>query len=705
MPVDCKIEDGTCLITLDNPPVNVIGQAVRQGLSEALDAARQASVGKVIITGAGEAFAAGADVKEFNGPPLPPHLPDVLAKLEQLPAIAALNGVALGGGLEIALACRMRIAAPGAVLGLPEVTLGVVPGAGGTQLLPRLTGIATAARLISEGQRLKAEEALKLGVIDAIDADPVAAAKLVSRADLARHLPACERPAPFADPDAISAAREKARKQARGQIAPQVALDLVAATAELALADGLAKEREQFLELRKGPQARALRHVFFAERAAAARSRRFGAALKNLSTAVVVGGGTMGAGIAYALDGIGLAVTLVEASDDAAARARANTGKLFDEAVQRGKLSAANAATGKARIAVVTGYDALPPADIAIEAVFEDIGVKRRVFAALDAALPQTAILATNTSYLDVNRIFDGIRAPQRCLGLHFFSPAHVMKLVEIIRTETTSNATLAAAFGLAAKLRKIPVEAGVCDGFIGNRILTRYRQICDVMLIEGAMPWQVDKAMVDFGMAMGPYAVQDLSGLDIAYANRQRNNRRDAKGIRYIAIADRMVEDLKRLGRKTSAGWYDYTDAGGSAASVPVAELIESVSREAGIARRSFADAEIADRAVTAMIGESLRILHEGIARRPADIDLVLVHGYGFPRWRGGVMHHAGTIGLGTLLQRIESYAQMDPLSWQIPNLLKQLVEQGRNLADLDREENLPAPERLPGGAGPAKD
>lgn len=688
MTVHFQIENGTCLVTLDNPPVNVIGQKVRQGLNDALDAAIAASVDKVIVTGAGEAFAAGADAKEFDGPPMPPHLPDVLEKLERLPAIAALNGVALGGGLEIALACRMRIAAPGAVLGLPEVTLGVVPGAGGTQRLPRLTGIAVAARLISEGARIKADEALGLGVVDLIADDPLAAAKAVASDELAAHVPACERPAPTAEQDAVATLCAQAQKRARGQVAPQVALDLIAATSETSLAEGLKTERAKFLDLRTGPQARALRHVFFAERAAAARSKRLGSAPKPISSAVVVGGGTMGAGIAYALDGIGVAVTLVEADDSAADRARANVAKLFDEAVKRGKASDVQAEGGKARIAVVTGYDALPPADIAIEAVFENEGVKRQVFAALDAALPETTILATNTSYLDVNRIFDGVRAPGRCLGLHFFSPAHVMKLLEVIRGEKTSAETLASAFALAARMRKIPVEAGVCDGFIGNRILTRYRQICDVMLIAGATPWQVDGALTEFGMAMGPYAVQDLSGLDIAYANRQRKNLREAKGIRYIPIADRMIEELKRLGRKTGAGWYDYPASGGLVPSDIVQELVEDTSRDAGIARHAFIDAEITDRAITAMIDEGLRILDEGIAKRAADIDLVLVHGYGFPRWRGGPMRYAEEVGLSRLRDHIATYADADPLSWSVPPLLDRLIADGRTLADLDTDK-----------------
>nr|WP_112323673.1 3-hydroxyacyl-CoA dehydrogenase NAD-binding domain-containing protein [Oceanibium sediminis] len=686
-PVSSRMQQSTCIVTIDNPPVNVISAAVRQGLSDALDAAEAVGATRIVLIGAGKTFCAGADAKEFDLPPVPPHLPDVLARLERLPTIAAINGVALGGGLELALACRGRIAAPGAALGLPEVTLGVVPGAGGTQRLPRLTGVAEAAALISEGRRFKAAEGAALGVIDEVAEDPLAAAIALPDSVFAAMRPACARPDPAPDPDAIAAARAKAAKRARGQTAPLAALDLVAESATLPLNNGLARERAMFLELRKQPQARALRHLFFAERAAQARAKRFAAPPRELRSAVVVGGGTMGAGIAYALDGIGIAVTLVETGEEAAARARQNIAGLFDAAVARGKASAKQAAAGKARITVVTGYGDLPPADIAIEAVFEDLSVKREVFCALADALPDTAILATNTSYLDVNRIFEGIAAPERCLGLHFFSPAHLMKLLEVIRADTSSEATLASAFGLAARLRKVAVEAGVCDGFIGNRILTRYRQVCDVMLIEGALPWQVDAALTGFGMAMGPYAVQDLSGLDIAYANRQRKNLRETPDIRYIPIADRMVEELKRLGRKTGAGWYDYGD-GAPEPGAGVADLVAACSHEAGIPRRAFTDEDIRERAITAMIDEGLRVLDEGIARRPADIDLVLVHGYGFPRWRGGPMHVADAIGLPALQDRIESYAAADPLSWSVPPLLTRLIADGRSLADLDQEE-----------------
>ncbi len=676
--------DGVCTITLDNPPVNVIGRDLRAGLVAALDAAEAAGITRVVITGAGSAFAAGADAREFDSPPAEPHLTDILQRLERLPAIAAINGTALGGGLEIALACRYRIAATGAALGLPEVTLGVVPGAGGTQRLPRIVGVACAAELITEGRIVTAAEALTLGLIDAVAEDVVAAALALPECVLTCSIATGDRLVAAPALGRLAAVRSTLAKRARGQVAPSVALDLVERADTLTLQDGLARERAAFLTLRQGDQARALRHVFFAERAATGRARSFPVAAVDIHTAIVVGGGTMGAAIAYALQGVGVGVTLVETDSAGADRARANLGRLFDDGVRRGKLDVATAATRRAALEVVVGYRTLPPADLAIEAVFEDLGVKRQVFAALASALPPSTILATNTSYLDVNRIFEGVPYPQRTVGLHFFAPAHVMKLIEIVRAQTTSDATLAAAFRLAQRMKKIPVEAGVCDGFIGNRILTRYRMTTDTALIEGALPWQVDAAMEGFGMAMGPYAVQDLSGLDIAYANRRRKNLAGLPAISTNPIADRMVEELKRLGQKSGGGWYDYADAQRTP-SAPVAELIVDASHKAGIARRIWSDQDIQDRAITAMIEEGLHILAEGIARAPAEIDLVMVHGYGFPRWRGGPMHHADHIGLPAVLARIDALAQDDPLSWRVPALLRQLVSEGRALSSLE--------------------
>lgn len=678
--VHLSLADGIALITIDNPPVNVTSRAVREGLVAALDGAEAAGVSRVVLTGAGKTFVAGADAREFSAPPQPPHLPDIVNRLETfaVPVVAAINGAALGGGLELALACAARVAAPGAMLGLPEVTLGVIPGAGGTQRLPRLVGLEQALSLIGAGRAISAPEARRIGLVDAVSEDPVAAARSLALPDRSA---TGALPAPAADPAAVEAARAQAARRSPRQTAPQKAIDLIEAATRLPLAEGLAAERAAFLELKTSDQAAALRHVFFAERAAQGQGRQGG---KDIDSAVVVGGGTMGAGIAYALAQVGVAVVLVEADEAAVERARANVARLFDDAVRRGKASAESAASDMERLfAFRVGYGDLPPADIAIEAVFEDLAVKRQVFAALDAALPETTILATNTSYLDPGRIAEGLRNPARFLGLHFFSPAHVMKLVEVIRARDTGPETLATALRLVARLKKIPVLAGVCDGFIGNRILTRYRQTCDVMLIEGALPAQVDAAMRGFGMAMGPYEVQDLSGLDIAYANRKRLGWKAKPDFRYIPIADRIVEETGRLGRKTGAGWYDH-DGARPAPSALIDSIVIEESARAGIARRAFDDDEIVARATAAMVEEGFRILDERIAGRSADIDLVMVHGYGFPRWRGGPMHWAGRTGLAEILRRIEAYAAEDPLSWAVPPLLARAVADGKSPEEL---------------------
>jgi 3-hydroxyacyl-CoA dehydrogenase len=677
-PVRQALRDGAVVITIDHPPVNVLGQAVRAGLLAAIDAAEAAlatgAARRIVLTGAGRAFVAGADAKEFDSPPVEPHSPAIFSRLVRLPAVAAINGVALGGGLELALACRARIAHPKARLGLPEVTLGVIPGAGGTQRLPRLIGIAHAVGLIAEGRVIGADEAARLGMIDRIAEDVVAAALALDEAALARP-PIDDLPPPAPVPEAIAASRAWAGKRMRGQIAPPRAIDLVEASSTLALAQGLAEERRRFLELRGGDQARALRHVFFAERGAGA-PKDLNEAPATLARALVAGGGTMGAAIAYALNTIGLHISLLEVDAPAEARARANLHGLFAEAVKRGKLTADDASKRQRNgFTFIHGGDApLPPVDIAIEAVFEDLAVKRATFARFDASQPATAILATNTSYLDVNAIAAGVSHPERVLGLHFFAPAHLMRLLEIIRARATSPRTLATAFDLAKRLGKIAIEAGVCDGFIGNRILTRYRQACDILLIEGAMPAEIDAALEEFGLAMGPYATQDLSGLDIAHANRQRQGTRHRPGIRYVSIADRLVEDLKRLGRKAGAGWYDY-DGAARARSAVVEDVVARASAEAGIIRRPIAAETITRRAMLAMIAEGLDILAEGIARRGADIDLVMIHGYGFPRWRGGPMHMAGRWGLAVIKTELARLAAEDPLSWRVPPLLDDIL------------------------------
>ncbi len=668
-PVRWEWRGRALVVVLDNPPVNVIGQGVRAGLLAALEAAEGAE--RVVITGAGAAFAAGADAKEFDAAPLPPHLPEVLARLEGLPSVAAINGTALGGGLEIALACRVRIAAPGAMLGLPEVTLGVVPGAGGTQRLPRLVGVAAAAGMIAEGRVMRADAAPP-GLVDALAEDPLAAALALDGAALAAAVPALARAVPEADASAVAAARAAAGKRARGQVAPGVALDLVAGAAHWPLDEGLARERAAFLELRQGPQARALRHLFFAERAATGRAHDFGAPGSlggpEVRVAVVVGGGTMGAGIALALAGAGIHVTTLERDGPACDRARATLAGLYAEAVKRGRMTADQAAAALAGRHAFTDRDAdLPEADLAIEAAFEDLGVKQAIFARLAAVLPPGALMATNTSYLDVNAIFAGVPGPGRCLGLHFFAPAQVMKLVEVVRAAGTAPETLGAAFALARRLGKVAVEAGACDGFIGNRILTRYRSAMDALLLQGATPGAVDAALEGWGMAMGPYAVQDLSGLEIAFANRRRKGGANP-------VADRLVEGLGRLGRKTGAGWFDYPE-GRAVDSALVEGVIREEAARVGVRPRAVGAEEIVERALMAMIAEGLAILEEGVAARAADIDLVLVHGYGFPRWRGGPMHLAAERGPGAVRDALVGLAAAEPGAWRVPGGLERLM------------------------------
>lgn len=687
MTVLYQFENGVAVVSFDNPPLNVCGQAQRAGLAAAIDRAVSDGATRLIITGKGSNFVAGADAKEFNQRALPPHLNDVLLVLANLaiPTVAAIHGAALGGGLEIALACRYRIASPSAVLGLPEVTLGVVPGAGGTQRLPRLIGLKDALDMIANGKRIGAEDALRLGLVDAIAADPLAAAHALDAQTLRRAIVADARPAPAPDAAAVAAAHASADKRSAGQTAPHLAIDLVGTAATLPLETALLRERETFISLRGADQARALRHIFFAERAALSQGKAYPKPARAIQTAIVVGGGNMGAAIAYAFAAAGLSVTVIETDSAGQTRAETNLAKLIEAGRARGLLSPDAATALQARLTTRTGYAGLPAADLAIEAAFESMDVKRQIFAALQDALPDDCILATNTSYLDVNQLAETIRNPQRFLGLHFFAPAHIMKLLEIVNGAATSRETLGAAFGLAKTLGKMPVLAGVCDGFIGNRILTRYRLVADILLLEGALPDQVDAAMRGFGMAMGPYEAQDMSGLDIAYANRQRNNLRSRSDIRSVPIADQLVEDLKRLGRKTGAGWYDYDAAGRPLPSPQVSAVVEQASAQANTARLHRSAHDIALTLVTAMIAEACDILSEGIAASPRDIDLVMVHGYGFPRWRGGLMHHADSIGLPSLLRDIEGHAARDALSWHVPALLQDLCAKGQSFDSLN--------------------
>ena len=670
-------------VELDNAPVNAIGLAMREGLLAAVDWAEAEGLERVIVSGRGRVFAAGGDAREFDAPPVAPDLPDVLARIEESPVpwIAAVHGAALGGGLELMLACRYRIAAPGTQLGLPEVTLGVVPGAGGTQRLPRLVGMEKALEMVSTGRPITAEDAKAFGLIDEIDADPVYFAELTNPELLGTMVPVGELNVGEVGPELFDAARARAAGKMRGQQAPQVAIDVMQAGVDLPLNAAMAQERDAFVALRSSDQARALRHVFFAERAARAPDWLSDTPVPELRTAAVVGGGTMGAGIAYALLSAGLRVSVLETDAEGVARAGQNIARLFDAALSRGLVSEDAAAARRAALTVSHDYAAASDAGLVIEAAFESMEVKRQVLTALQAVLPADAVLATNTSYLDIDEMAAHLDDPSRLVGLHFFAPAHIMKLLEIVRGAKTSDTALALGFSLAKTLRKVPVLAGVCDGFIGNRILARYREAADTVLMDGSTPWEIDEAMVEFGYAMGPYEAQDLSGLDIAHANRRRQDATRDPNRRYIPIADRMVE-LGKLGKKTGAGWYRYPGGGGKVDDPIVADLALEEAHFAKITRRDFSADEIRHRLLLAMINEAADILGEGIATSAADIDLVTVFGYGFPRWRGGLMHYADTLGPEEVLAGQKELAKEDPIAWRPSPMIEACVARRTSFA-----------------------
>ena len=683
MQVTMRSENHVGYVTLSNPPVNAIGQVLRMGLLEAVRWAERGRLDRVIVSGAGGIFAAGADAKEFDAAPQEPHLPEVLNAIDEsfVPWIAAIDGVALGGGAEIAMACRMRIMAPGARIGLPEVTLGVIPGAGGTARLPRLVGLQKAVEMITTGKPIGAQEACSAGLIHTVEDDPIEAAFFVNSEALGCIVPTWEYHAPAHDADLFRMARENLQAKMPGQEAPVRAIEVIEAGLALPFHAALAHERRVFLELKTGSQSKALRHLFFAQRAAKAPAHLKGSALE-VQHAAVVGGGTMGAGIAYALLSSGLQVTILEADADGLKRAEDNIGKIIEASLTRGMIDAAGGADLRSRLTLSTQYSQAATAQLAVEAAFEDMAVKQEILGKLDAVLSADAVLATNTSYLDINEMVAPLTDPTRVIGLHFFAPAHIMKLLEIVQGAQSSDRAIATGYALAKRLVKVPVCAGVCDGFIGNRILARYREAADTVFMDGSTPWEVDDAMVEFGYAMGPYEAQDLSGLDIAYANRQRQAPTRDPNRRYIPIADRMIE-LGKLGRKTSAGWYRYPGGEGKVEDPIVADLAIEEAHFAGITRTDYSSQEMQQRIVLAMINEAADILDAGIAQSAGDIDLVTVFGYGFPRWRGGLMHYADSLGVETIVAQLEILAQEDPVAWKVSPLLRRCVDAGRSLAE----------------------
>ncbi|KVE38954.1 3-hydroxyacyl-CoA dehydrogenase NAD-binding domain-containing protein [Burkholderia sp. BDU5] len=689
--------DKVLVVTIDHPPVNALSADVRRGLVDALDAAdADAAVGAVLIVGAGRNFIAGADIREFGKPPVPPLLPDVCNRIETSgkPVVVALHGATLGGGLEIALAAHYRIAVPGARLGLPEVQLGLLPGAGGTQRTPRLIGAKAALDLMLSGRHASAEEALTLGLVDrlahsgdtlaeglAYAQELLAAGAPVRRARDAQGL--ADRAAAEA---ALDAARADVAKKFRGLFSPAKIVDAVAAALAQPIDEGLRTERRLFLECLDSPQRAGLVHAFFAEREAAKSPETRRGAARSIERIGVVGGGTMGAGIAVAALDAGLPVTMIERDDASLERGRAHVEKVYAGLVAKGRMTPAAQAARLARFKGGTSYDALAQADVVIEAVFEDMTVKKAVFAELARVCKPGAVLATNTSYLDIDEIAASVERASDVIGLHFFSPANIMKLLEVVVPAQVSADVVATAFELAKKLKKIPVRAGVCDGFIGNRVLAVYRTAADYMMEDGASPYQIDRAVREFGFPMGPYQVVDLAGGDIGWATRKRRAPTRDPRLRYVEIPDRLCE-RGWFGQKTGRGYYLYPDGARVGTPDPEVEAIIADARaQKGVTPRAFTDEEIVRRYLAAMINEGANVVHEKIALRPLDVDTVFLHGYGFPRYRGGPMHYADTVGLANVLADIRVFANEAPVFWKPSPLLVDLVARGETFASLNR-------------------
>jgi 3-hydroxyacyl-CoA dehydrogenase len=638
------------IVTIDNPPVNATSQAVRTGLLKALEQTeRDDTITAVLLTCAGRTFIAGGDIAEFDMPPAAPELPDVIAAIEAAskPWVAVLHGTAFGGGLEVALACHYRIAAPETKLGLPEVTLGLIPGAGGTVRLPRLVGAETALEMIAGGKPVSAQAALSIGLIDRIvqqasSDEAMAFAQEVVEVPLPVPLPQRSHPA-IADPADWAARTQKIKVRARGQLAPLAAILAVENAIYMTASEAQKAERAAFLTLKSGPQSRALRHVFFAERQASHMPELRGIAAHTPEHVGVIGGGTMGAGIVAVCLLSGLRATLIERDAGSLDSGNLRVAAILDDSASRGLISDSDRAAMLDRFTGATDYAAIAQADLAVEAVFEDMITKQAVFAELDRVMRPDAVLASNTSYLDINLIAAQTRHPSRVIGLHFFSPAHVMKLLELIVTAKASPEALAAGLALGKRLRKITVPAGVCDGFIGNRIMSAYRRTCEYLIEDGAMPWDVDRAMRNFGFPMGLFEMQDLAGLDISWAMRRRQATTRNPAERYVRIADLLCES-GRFGRKSGKGWYDY-HAGKGVPDPDVEAIIRSESNRNGIERREISDDTIMRGILASMKATGAALLAEGIARRPGDIDVVMINGYGYPRHRGGPMFDGGIV------------------------------------------------------------
>ena len=697
MSANYELRGNVAVITLNNPPVNGLGHETRLGITTGLEKAQaDANVKAIVITGAGKAFSGGADIKEFGSPKAlaEPNLPSVILMLEAStkPIVAAIHSVCMGGGLELALGCHYRVAAPGTQVALPEVKLGLLPGAGGTQRLPRVLGLETAMNMIVSGETVKSEllaQAPGQKLFDKmIDGDLLAGA-LAFAAEVAD-----KRPLPLVrdlkvkhpNVDAyVQFVRNTVGAMAKNFPAPAKCVDAVAASTRLPVDQGIKLEREYFVSLMFTPESKALRHAFMAERATSKiPDVPADTPTRDIKKVAVIGAGTMGGGIAMNFLNAGIPVVMLEMKQEALDKGTGIMRKNYEAQVKKGKLKQDKLDARMALLSTTLKYDDLKDADLVIEAVFEDLGVKEQVFKTLDEVMKPGAILASNTSTLDVNKIAAFTKRPQDVIGMHFFSPANVMKLLEVIRGEKTAKDVLATVMALGKKIKKTTVVSGVCDGFIGNRMIEQYSRQAGFLLEEGATPAQVDKAMEKFGMAMGPFRMGDLAGNDVGWYIRKRRYQ-EKPNLRYSKTADLLCE-MGRFGQKTGAGWYDYVP--GKRDAIPsqvVVDMIEKHRKELGITPRKISDEEIVGRLVYALVNEGAKIVDEGIALRASDIDMVYLTGYGFPLHRGGPMNYADTVGLFNVVQAMKRFAANphdDAEFWKPAPLLAKLAAEGKSFS-----------------------
>jgi len=697
--VSYQLQENIAVVTVNSPPVNALSQAVRKGILDGIKTAQADDSEAIVIRCEGRTFIAGADITEFGKPPLDPWLPEVLTAIEnsKKPVIAAIHGTALGGGFEVALACHYRCAVASAMVGLPEVKLGLLPGAGGTQRVPRVAGVKAALDMITSGNPVPAARAKDMGLIDEIITGDDLAAGAVS---YARDLLASGAPLKrirditinkeTIEPGFFDNARKQLAKRARGQIAQDRIVSCIEAAVNLPMDEGLARERELFQELVKSPESAAMRHIFFAERQAAKiKDLPKDTPIRDIKRVAIIGGGTMGGGIAMCFANVGIPVTLLEVSDEALQRGLGIIRKNYTITVQKGKMSQEQMEQRIGLIQGSTDYAEIADVDLVIEAVFENLDLKKEIFARLDGVCKQGAILATNTSYQDVDAIAAATGRPQDVLGLHFFSPANVMKLLEVVRGEKTADDVLATSMAIGKKIGKVCALSRVCYGFIGNRMLGGYGREAQMLLLDGCTPEQVDSTLEEFGMAMGPLAMGDLAGLDVGYKARQA--RTDLPDDPKLYRMGTLLVEMGRYGQKTGSGFYKYAPETRQRQSDPEVEaLIREEAARLGVEQRDFSKEEILARCFYPLINEGAKILEEGIAQRPSDIDVVYVFGYAFPVAKGGPMFYADQVGLKNVYDKICEFRDRYGADyWQPAPLLEKLAKEGKTFAQWDQERS----------------